>query len=361
MAQNPIPPKPEQASFSQAVIDAEQLLRYASSKGLAPPKEIVDKIVDSKQLLGKDDKDTATFSLQKEFWLALSALSSLTKPATVESIRYASTPERSKIGLMVEKYIGFFGTWRTIADIAVGRAAAWALLGLLFVAVFQVYFEVGNTTVESYLTAKKQFATNANTIKADTQEVEHLKATPKTAPQQTEINKRITDNTVSNELLLAQNERNLSQIRNMLFWIKWPDKAAGKDDAAPSEYDVAQRIISIMQGLIIVLRDFVLPMGWGFLGAALYVSRTLAEDIKTVAYAPERAIIYRSRYYMGMVAGFIVAKFFIPLAGTAGTSTITATAGGSTITPLALALLVGYSVEVLFTLFDKLIAAFSTK
>ncbi len=361
MAQNSIPPNTKQASFSQAVADAEQLLRYASSKGLAPPKEIVDKIVDSKQLLDKDDKDATTFNLQKEFWLALSALSSLTKPATVESVRFASTPERSKISLLFSRVTGIAGTWRTIADIAVGRAAAWALLGLLFVAVFQVYFEVGNTTVESYLAAKKQYATNANTITADKLELEHLKANPKTAQQQNDINKRISDNTISNDLLLAQNERNLSLIKNMLFWINWFGKAAGKDDPAPSEYEIAQRIISIMQGLIIVLRDFVLPMGWGFLGAALYVSRTLAEDIKTVAYAPERAIIYRSRYYMGMVAGFIVAKFFIPLAGTAGTSTITTTTGSSTITPLALALLVGYSVEVLFTLFDKLIAAFSTK
>jgi hypothetical protein len=261
--------------------------------------------------------------------------------------------ERSRLGVLIERFAGIPCPWKTIADVAVGHARTWALLGLLFVAIFQMYFEVGNTSVEGYIAANKEFTSNAVAIESDKSELERLNASLVPAQAQpAALSKKIADSTVANQLLQEQIERKLSLIKNMLFWIDWPGQSEAKDSVPVDEYDAAQRIISVMEGVVIVLRDFVLPMGWGFLGAALYVSRSLAEDIRTVAYAPDRAIIYRSRYYMGMVAGFVVAKFFVPLVGAAGSSTIT---------PLAFALLVGYSVEVLFTLFDKIIGAFSAK
>jgi len=62
--------------------------------------------------------------------------------------------------------------------------------------------------------------------------------------------------------------------------------------------------------------------------------------------------LYRLRVYMGMLAGLIII-WFLPVTE--------ADPGLKSLTPFALAFLAGYSIDLLFALMDKLIAAFSGK
>lgn len=330
--------------IDEIVADAQRLLQYASVKGLELNPDLVSQIVNAQSLIGKDVADPATFEAQEKFWRALGALSSATMPATTNSVRHAaaSTPDffRSWLAKLIgEKFIQVsFST----ADFAVRGARRWALLSLMLVAFMQAYYEVGSTTVTNYEAAHKLVNEKREYIERSSADVSEAIKAGRTAADLSSVRKAISDAQVEMEQAETQTERQIDWARTMLFGISW-------DDASP--YEAAQSLLSLLQGMLIILRDFLLPMGWGFLGAALYVSRTLADDIKTVAYAPERAILHRSRYFMGMIAGFVVAKFFPTDPGI--------TSAG--VTPLALALLVGYSVEVLFALLDKLIATFSQK
>jgi hypothetical protein len=212
------------------------------------------------------------------------------------------------------------------------------------VALCQVYYELGSSTVNGYKLELKQFQETGQVLVKDEKTLKDMVANPKADQDAvTALNNKIAAANIDNEILEDKNDRRILLMKAILF-IDWGSKATTVDEA--------NRVLALLEGLLVVLKDFLLPMGWGFLGAALYVSRSLADDIKTMAYAPDRAILHRSRYFMGLVAGFTVAKFF---------TVLTQQPDSNTVTPFAMALIVGYSVEVLFALLDKLIATFSTR
>ncbi|WP_426303961.1 hypothetical protein ACN9MJ_13160 [Acidovorax facilis] len=339
------------SELKESIADAQRLLQYASIKGIEVPPDLLAQIVGAQALSITESEDPATFKGQEEFWSALSKLSVLTKPATTDSVRHAaaSKPDRwatlwariSRSGVRVP-------VQTSTSELAVRKARFWALVGLLLVAIFQSYYEVGQSTATKY--------TQASTVVAEERmrgkELTEARSRALLAKAAEFEISRIDQEHAKSRLKIAeaseQTERRGHWMKAMLFWHQWPAIAADDPQAASAQ---TLRIQGILEGWLALLRNFVLPIAWSFLGAALYVSRALAEDIRGMAYAPERAILHRSRYYMGMVAGFVAAKFFPTSAGV----------DFGEVTPFAVALLVGYSVEVLFALLDKLIGAFSTK
>ena len=91
---------------------------------------------------------------------------------------------------------------------------------------------------------------------------------------------------------------------------------------------------------------------YGLLGSLAYVLRTLSTEIKTLTYTYASDINYMLRLHLGTLSGLAIGWFFIG-------STSAETSAVATLSPLALAFLTGYSVEILFTLMDKIVAAFS--
>ncbi|ETW95909.1 MAG: hypothetical protein ETSY2_47410 [Candidatus Entotheonella gemina] len=100
------------------------------------------------------------------------------------------------------------------------------------------------------------------------------------------------------------------------------------------------------------LSSFVLPLLYGLLGACAYVLRTLTVEIRTYTYRHQSDVRFRLRLYLGVLAGFAVAWFV---------NTDTAPTLAESITPLALAFLAGYSVELVFAAMDALIDTFSNE
>src|ERR1035437_4841528 len=135
--------------LGESIADALRLLQYASAKGIAIPAEVMANIVQSQSLSGKDPADQETYKLQQDFWAAFALLSHATEPATVESLKYELAQPPGVLSVWWAKIRGRTDTpsGPTSAERAVGRARNWALLGLGLVAVFQAYFEVGNSTL----------------------------------------------------------------------------------------------------------------------------------------------------------------------------------------------------------------------
>ena len=339
------------AELKEAIEDAQRLLQYASVKGIEVPADLLTQIVGAQALSKSESDDPATFMGQEAFWLALSKLSALTKPATTESVRYAAStmPNRWATTWARITRSGVPTPVRTsISASAVGKARIWALMGLFLVAVFQAYYEVGQSTATKYTQALAVVSSGSTRMDELAESRNRVLLAKGAESEVSRIEQEIALVRWKNEEATDQTVRRLHWMKSMLFWLQWPTPAAGDPEAASTQ---TQHMLGILEGLLALLRNFVLPIAWGFLGAALYVSRALAEDIRGMAYAPERAILHRSRYYMGPVAGFVAAKFIPANAGV----------DFGEVTPFAVALLVGYSVEVLFALLDKLIGAFSTK
>ena len=109
-----------------------------------------------------------------------------------------------------------------------------------------------------------------------------------------------------------------------------------------------QHIVLAGRMVLEALNLYFLPLVYGLLGACAYVLRRLSTQVREYTYSPESEIRLKLRLYLGALSGFAVAWFINQ-----------ATTPGLTIAPMALAFLAGYSVEVVFSAMDSLVAAFS--
>jgi hypothetical protein len=94
------------------------------------------------------------------------------------------------------------------------------------------------------------------------------------------------------------------------------------------------------------------PLLYGLLGAAAYVMRSLSKEISDVTFSNVSNVRFVLRLVLGMLSGISVGLILTP---DTPPSTLSA------VTPLALAFLAGYSVELLFSAMDRLISAFSSE
>jgi hypothetical protein len=103
------------------------------------------------------------------------------------------------------------------------------------------------------------------------------------------------------------------------------------------------------KSMLATLSQYVLPLLYGLLGALAYILRTLSREIQNVTFTRGSEIRYSLRWPLGMLGGVTVGLFFDPgeLSGLA------------VVTPLGLAFLAGYGVELLFTGLDRMVSAFT--
>lgn len=95
-----------------------------------------------------------------------------------------------------------------------------------------------------------------------------------------------------------------------------------------------------------ILQSYILPLLYGLLGACAYVLRSMSTEIKEMEYSVDSNRDYILRLALGTLAGLIVGWFIFLLPGQTFLAAIS---------PFAVAFLVGYNIEIIFTLMDDLI------
>jgi len=98
--------------------------------------------------------------------------------------------------------------------------------------------------------------------------------------------------------------------------------------------------------VLVVLQGYILPLLYGVLGASSYILRALSQQIKAVTFSDESRVQNPVRMSLGALAGIMVG-FLLP-------TDETTTFLGS-VSPLALAFLVGYNIELFFSFMDFLL------
>ena len=100
------------------------------------------------------------------------------------------------------------------------------------------------------------------------------------------------------------------------------------------------------QFVLAILQSYILPLFYGILGAGTFVLRSLSKEIEEETFSDERGTQHLLRVSLGALAGILVGwfSFLIP--------SETTTFVGS-ISPLAIAFLVGYNIELFFSLMDR--------
>jgi hypothetical protein len=137
---------------------------------------------------------------------------------------------------------------------------------------------------------------------------------------------------------LVQNVGGSSVLRDIEFNI--PSKYG--ELALASASDAATSALQSIQ-------TFLLPFLYGLLGASVYILRSLSTDIKALTF--ESSFDYVLRLPLGALSGVAVAWII----------NFPSQQQVASLSPLALAFLAGYSVEVLFSALDRVVKAFSTE
>ncbi len=101
---------------------------------------------------------------------------------------------------------------------------------------------------------------------------------------------------------------------------------------------------------LVILQSYLLPVLYGLLGASVFVLRSITREISNVTFSEESNRSYLLRLALGTLAGLIIGwfVFLLPAQSVVGS-----------ISPLALAFLVGYNIEIVFSLMDRLIEVFT--
>ncbi len=150
-------------------------------------------------------------------------------------------------------------------------------------------------------------------------------AMPKYFQAKYEQRKKILEADITNnaqELDKLALERKLHQVRMVLF-----------------EYILAADFI------LEAFQAYFLPLLYGLFGAFIYVLRNLMAEIKMRTYSHDSEVKFRLRLTLGALGGMIIGWFFQP----------DEASGLASLSPMALAFLMGYNIELLFSIMDRVI------
>jgi hypothetical protein len=363
------------AAMDAALEDAEVLADYAARYGVADAyKEDVYK--DIEEIAAARDafsRGELSGAAQTNFYSAFSHLAAGVAPVTVASLK-ASLDE---YGVEVRPFL-FFGPKDRIslARRATMRRQRLALLAFLaLLAVHSIWF-VATSLMGSIGKAPADEANLLIQSCIRTGQIPSPKhsatAAPSPTPKPTVSNvsnvttppASTSDDLSSQVAYVLWTFQRRSVVERLYFWNGFVDPA---HFIKPPEHEpeMPEDIRHVPVGLVNwedsivvqtkymtdLLQQLVLPPLYGAVGALAYVLRTLSQQAKERVYRTENELVWDLRISLGILAGLAIGWFLKP--------STTEVNGIGLASPFALAFLAGYSVDLLFTAMDHIVAAFS--
>jgi hypothetical protein len=328
-----------EADRNQALADAKLLLRYAAEIGLEPKENVVCQIQSAQDA---NDQGKWTPQISQSFWLAYSALCTAVKPVTAESLR---------AGGSLEKTLKWY---------------RWVTICLLVIILPLSIFLFVNTSLSNELSELiKESDPLALTLRERIivlfQSSPPQSATlPPQSGRETDVVTVLQQFATTSRLLYSRasllnqlmDDVESDPLRNwypkdktIVLELPLP-LAVAKDvsDAAIYKMQWYQNFRAyakaVQQSNLVVfgaITAYVLPILYSLLGALAYALRALSQEAATRTYVPSSAPF--ARMIIALIAGLVVGLF--------GNLT-----QGISLSPLAIAFLVGYGVELFFSLLD---------
>jgi hypothetical protein len=322
------------APLRTAISESEELLQYTVRHGIAVPDELLNTIVSGVRAANPESWDTPT---TVKFWKAAQELAKLVHPVTPESIKAAETRKKPARPSLTTFYYGLFLVFFLSALIVV-----------------QIYWVIGSNLVDriSALTAPPPGAPAAAGA-AESAGAPSVIAAPVAAAQvQAGSSREIYADFILLDHWYSQIAYSWTTQPGWLgrwFNSEGENKRIEHAIVEEAEYH-RQLLLGASRAQLNFLAQYILPLLYGLIGATAFVLRSLSHEIETLTFSGASTTRYNLRIVLGMLSGISVGLILtqknIP-------------ASLQAITPLGLAFLVGYSVELLFAAMDRLIAAFT--
>jgi hypothetical protein len=366
-------------------------------------KDIVPKLVRARD--ADDAKRKLTEQEAEDFWSAYDQLTRKVAPVTSDSIKASAAFRRTASGI--------------VRDWPGGKFLAWAFVSLVLLLVIQMYWLIGTSLIaeidrlegeeNSALISLAVATKHGGTILTQLYSAKAQEATSAPARHCIGDPNKIDDDNIIVRYELV--DRLLTEIRNdgtdsvnvtdakpsssnegapnakapldleaecifahqLRLWIvyngleRWRDFRSHQQSAqalirshySPDAVTVGNiesenaRYLKASRLEVEILNIYILPLLYGFLGACTYVLRSLSLEVKAEIYSRRSDIRFYLRMLLGSIAGLSAAWFLASTtADTAEHKTV------ALLSPLALAFLAGYGVEIVFATMDRLIGAF---
>jgi cell division protein FtsB len=410
----PVPSQDHLVRLSNSLKNAETLLEHAAKFGRDIPEHAIPAIIDLRDQL---KAGTVPKNTEETFWKQYTLLSRAMLPATVEGIEETRSDANGFLSYAIECVKRPFQgqTNSKKKPPAAYVSAFWYMVVAIVLLMAVVFIQISAT----YGTALVQDATELNAkLKATTRTLERQQSQRETlTPQlnqakdnsEEKANLGVQLKVLNSEIETWQNNQisiqeaeeatmSLLRIFNSPLdqWLgqtiadsqKKGDEQKAADDQRKADNkprdDDPYRAIERARLTLLAINGFILPFFIGALGAAAFVLRSLAKDIRDDSFSPESQIQYRLRLALGPLAGVAIGLLVVPEAvslapllvdpsSLAGTSAAGQTAAGAAaaassntaprfpIGPLALPFLVGYSVDFFFSIADRVLESFKIK
>jgi hypothetical protein len=328
--------------------DAENLLEYAASSGIEVEKEIRQKVIDARRALS----DGRTVQDPSDLLVALTALSKALKPVSADSLRICTREQDAKKTL---KHYRWF---------------ALALVCLIIP--YSIYAFLVSAICDAITKDIDAANALAVTLAADSQRPSNPSAARETRPTEQQIRnlqqftatyrslhsralaiaepgalslalvgrQRAKDNVKSTDTSRAQKPLELPvDLARKDFASVVEEKIAVYQEVRQFAKDAQARVLMTFGALTTGL----LPMLYALMGAVAYLVRLFDSQIKARTFTGGDS---RARLITAAIAGTVIGLF-----------TGFGTGHGATLSPLALAFLVGYAVDP-FSFLDGLVRMF---
>lgn len=350
--------------IDKAVNNAQRLLAYIAWNGtIKLDPKVTEKLIEAKYQL-TSGKWNAT--MESEFLMQYDMLAKMVYPVTIESID-ATMPDQNNGKRK-----------RTKAETAVRWYRRYTMISLLFLIFTQIYWIIGSDlrrNLQDIFTKREAAKVQITEIKnfgikgADSKEKQNNSKQLMTLESKVIILNQQLD--ANYQLLLIWNrvwslglkfEGKLLHYFQTEYNLKKEKLTGNSNKALKAENKKQLEKLELRRALhearmelfgnmlsadfaLNALQGYVLPLLYGLLGAFIFVLRTLLKEIKSLTYSFDSEIRYRLRLTLGSLGGMIVGWFLKPEDATALAS----------LSPMAIAFLMGYNVDVLFSIMDRFI------
>ena len=325
------PPDKLNAADDEALVSAvgemNLLLSHAISANIVVPPERLKILIETKRALRRGEVDS---ELEIAFWGAFLELGQQLHPISVESLKATNEQYSKEISY---RWFSRKPKRTSHAGITVDRYQLLSIIALVVLLSVQIYTLFGASTVKGI----ELFETDIATARLKIDDLySQLSAT--VSGDDSGISKQIRE-TETNINQMTDNL--LAHYSTLRIWYLFGAVSEETEDIV---------LLRLAKLTFESLSTYILPLLYGFLGACVFVVRTLSQEIRDLTYTANANIRYQLRIYLGALAGLAIGWFITE--GTAPTIL-------ESITPIALAFLAGYGVELLFSAMDAIISTFS--
>lgn len=343
----------------KAVDDAQKLIAYIAWNGnIVLDEAIISNLIEAKYQVSSGNWNA---EIESKFWMDYDKLAKMVYPVTIQSLN-------STMPVFANQSIRKLKQQKTKADKAVRWYRIFTFFSLIALLVTQVYWIVGSDLNHNL---NKIFDEREN-LRKKLVELTYLNQNSSSGPlsvadlptyqlQEEEqiLNQKLDANyellRYWNKVWLFGHEFDGKLADFFGFQYRYNIDQAEKNSKEweklllDSELDKARNKLFLnmlsAKFVLAAFQGYILPLLYGLLGAFIFVLRTLAREIKDLTYSFDSEISYRLRLTLGSLAGMIVGWF---LRADSDSMIVS-------LSPMAIAFLMGYNVDILFSIMDRFI------